>query len=445
MAIHTRQAGAAVSDKSALLCAPQGSERKAAGAPFQFDQVDRIFRVLGHPSPKAWPLLESLPHWHENTGELKACASAACLRPSLWKMAVAAAHVARCGIVCQCQAVFAHTQLFSSAQLHAHTPTPLPTPTSNPENVRARRPEWGDPRLAEHLAEVLHAQAESARAQGRADAVFRPSPACLDLLRRMLEYDPLRRITAEDALRHEYFTAEAPLPGPNAFVCNGATVASYPRRNRAAVQGLAAGVTGGGAVGAAAGGSAAPTAAAAAAVGAGVAAAMAPVPPMGLVPGVAGGFDPSMLTGAQVQAPQYLQPVGAVGAAGVGAGLPLAAPGVSLGYALVTSAAPAPLGMPNQLMGVPGGLGLHPGAGLGGALPGWAPAPQQPAAALYQHQYAAAAAAPSAPLVLRGPIAGLPPGGGPAAGQRPGAPGQQQGSGARRGSRTDVPPRYNPY
>lgn len=30
----------------------QGTERKQAGAPFQLDQLDRIFRVLGHPSPK---------------------------------------------------------------------------------------------------------------------------------------------------------------------------------------------------------------------------------------------------------------------------------------------------------------------------------------------------------------------------------------------------------
>jgi hypothetical protein len=46
----------------------QGQERKQAGAPFQFDQVDKIFRVLGHPNPTAWPLVEAMPHWAKNTG-----------------------------------------------------------------------------------------------------------------------------------------------------------------------------------------------------------------------------------------------------------------------------------------------------------------------------------------------------------------------------------------
>jgi hypothetical protein len=47
----------------------QGQERKQAGAPFQLDQCDKIFRVLGHPSPSSWPLLEALPFWAKNTGE----------------------------------------------------------------------------------------------------------------------------------------------------------------------------------------------------------------------------------------------------------------------------------------------------------------------------------------------------------------------------------------
>ncbi|KIZ03681.1 cyclin-dependent kinase 8/11 [Monoraphidium neglectum] len=234
----------------------QGSERKQAGAPFQFDQIDRIFRVLGHPSSKTWPLLEHLPHWHDNT-----------------------------------------------------------------ENVRAKRLEWGAPRLAEHLAEVLHAQAEAQRAHGRAEpAVFRPSPAGLDLLRRMLEIDPAQRITAEDALRHDYFTAEAPLPGPNALVCGGVQVASYPRRNRTQVPGPAAGT------GAAAAGGAAATALAPSAAAAPVA--------------VAGAYDgagaPALLAASQPALPpqphhaplamaqQYLPVAGAVSAA-----LPMASTGVA--------------------------------------------------------------------------------------------------------------------
>ena len=41
------------------------------------------------------------------------------------------------------------------------------------------------------------------------------SPA-LDLLRRMLEYDPNKRVTAAKALEHEYFRVE-PFPGSSCF------------------------------------------------------------------------------------------------------------------------------------------------------------------------------------------------------------------------------------
>ncbi|KAF8068174.1 CDKE-1 [Scenedesmus sp. PABB004] len=153
----------------------QGSERKQAGAPYQGDQVDRIFRVLGHPSPRAWPHLEQLPHWADNT-----------------------------------------------------------------ENVRVPRPEWGAARLQAHLSEALrHLGDAFARAGG---GVGRPAPppppkltpAGLDLLQRMLAYDPLQRISAEEALAHPFFD-EAPRPGPNAFVCAGRRVASYPRRHKQTV------------------------------------------------------------------------------------------------------------------------------------------------------------------------------------------------------------------
>ena len=38
------------------------------------------------------------------------------------------------------------------------------------------------------------------------------SAAGLDLLNRLLTYDPARRLTARAAVRHPYLTAEAPLP-----------------------------------------------------------------------------------------------------------------------------------------------------------------------------------------------------------------------------------------
>lgn len=59
----------------AELCASkplfQGSERERAPddrAPFQADQLDKIFRLLGKPSPTTWPGVTSLPHWADVRG-----------------------------------------------------------------------------------------------------------------------------------------------------------------------------------------------------------------------------------------------------------------------------------------------------------------------------------------------------------------------------------------
>lgn len=44
----------------------QGQEKVRKGDdrnPFQADQVDKIFRILGKPSPKIWPGLVDLTHW----------------------------------------------------------------------------------------------------------------------------------------------------------------------------------------------------------------------------------------------------------------------------------------------------------------------------------------------------------------------------------------------
>eukprot|EP00898_Chlorokybus_atmophyticus_P009082 jgi/Chlat1/9175/Chrsp97S08449 len=109
----------------------QGNEEKSSGNAFQADQLDKIFRVLGHPTPEAWPGLAHLPLWQKNAG-----------------------------------------------------------------NIKSKR--YAQPML-QHVCNLP------------------PKSAAYDLLVKMIEYDPSRRITAAQAMEHEYFSQE-PLPGRNAFV-----------------------------------------------------------------------------------------------------------------------------------------------------------------------------------------------------------------------------------
>jgi cyclin-dependent kinase 8/11 len=44
----------------------QGVEAKATPNPFQLDQLDKIFKVLGHPTVEKWPTLANLPCWQND-------------------------------------------------------------------------------------------------------------------------------------------------------------------------------------------------------------------------------------------------------------------------------------------------------------------------------------------------------------------------------------------
>lgn len=123
----------------------QGQEVKATPNPFQLDQLDKIFKVLGHPTQEKWPTLVNLPHWQSDMQHIQG-------------------HK------------YDNPGLYSVVQLS-------------------------------------------------------PKSAAYDLLSKMLEYDPRKRITAAQALEHEYFRLE-PLPGRNALVPSqpGEKVVNYPTR-----------------------------------------------------------------------------------------------------------------------------------------------------------------------------------------------------------------------
>ncbi|KAL3599197.1 hypothetical protein D5086_007115 [Populus alba] len=121
------------------------AEAKSTSNPFQLDQLDKIFKVLGHPTLEKWPTLASLPHWQNDVHRIQ-------------------------------------EHKYENTGLHSVVP-------------------------------------------------LSPKGAPFDLLSKMLEYDPQKRITAAQALEHDYFRSE-PLPGRNALVPSqpGEKVINYPTR-----------------------------------------------------------------------------------------------------------------------------------------------------------------------------------------------------------------------
>ncbi|KAH8939095.1 hypothetical protein BDL97_15G019600 [Sphagnum fallax] len=123
----------------------QGVEDKSTPNPFQLDQLDKIFKVLGHPTLEKWPTLANLPHWQSNR-------------------------------------LLIQSRKYDNSGLCSIVQLP-------------------------------------------------PKSAAFDLLSRMLEYDPAKRITAAQALEHEYFRTD-PVPGRNALIPGqpGEKLVSYPAR-----------------------------------------------------------------------------------------------------------------------------------------------------------------------------------------------------------------------
>lgn len=124
----------------------------------------------------------------------------------------------------------------------------LPHWRANSEDVcrTAASPEYSRSRLAatlrEGMAAVVDRMSPQAVARQRAELGLDPSAAAplqqsfmlsdagLDLLHRMLEFDPKRRITAEQALGHAFFTEEDPPVSLNVFSHGGQLLVRYPKR-----------------------------------------------------------------------------------------------------------------------------------------------------------------------------------------------------------------------
>ncbi|CAK9860032.1 unnamed protein product [Sphagnum jensenii] len=123
----------------------QGVEDKSTPNPFQLDQLEKIFKVLGHPTLEKWPTLANLPHWQSNR-------------------------------------LLIQSRKYDNSGLCSIVQLP-------------------------------------------------PKSAAFDLLTRMLEYDPAKRITAAQALEHGYFRSD-PMPGRNALIPGqpGEKVVNYPAR-----------------------------------------------------------------------------------------------------------------------------------------------------------------------------------------------------------------------
>ncbi|MEW5302446.1 MAG: hypothetical protein WDW36_005232 [Sanguina aurantia] len=143
-----------------------GQERKTPNNAFQSDQMAKIFQILGPVSVPSWPDLGSMPHWSDNTDNVR-------LR-------------------------------------HHEYPPGSVLERSVLQAMKAACPPWSGGAIATASA---------------------PSSEVFKLLHRMLDYNPHTRITAEEALQHEWFKQD-PLPGPNAFRPPGSKepAVCYPRR-----------------------------------------------------------------------------------------------------------------------------------------------------------------------------------------------------------------------
>ncbi|KAJ9505022.1 hypothetical protein QJQ45_026151, partial [Haematococcus lacustris] len=190
-AVDVWAAGCILAELCTLRPLFQGTELKPNN-PFQSDQVDRIFKVLGHPDTATWPQLPHLPHWANNNNNVRV------RKPE-----------------------------------HPLPPPPAPEPHTGPEpggppqgpggGRSGGNVAWARMQLEKEVVRGMK-EALPGWARGVIPAECQLPAEAWDLLARMLEYDPVARITAEEALAHPYFTHHAPAPTANVLCAPGSTV-----------------------------------------------------------------------------------------------------------------------------------------------------------------------------------------------------------------------------
>ena len=199
----------------------------------------RIFRVLGHPTAKQWPALEHLFHWRDNTANIR-------VRKPEHAQHRLAAHVRdNSGLGGALKSNSAGGDFLVGMFLWSTTALPSETKTL----VSARRPRFCSSPAVQGscIPSCMPPAAPQCGPEAQLGGCARSAPstvtlvaswldkkgcclnanfstpqadfcernrcrAALDLLDRLLTYDPARRLTAQQALQHPFFSEVGSLP-----------------------------------------------------------------------------------------------------------------------------------------------------------------------------------------------------------------------------------------
>ncbi|KAM7517976.1 hypothetical protein LguiB_016938 [Lonicera macranthoides] len=212
----------------------QGQEVKATQHPFQLDQLDKIFKVLGHPTQEKWPSLVNLPHWQSDLQHIQ---SHKYDNPGLHSVVHLSPKNPAYDLLSKMLEYKSHTW---SCRFHQQT---RHMPLSGIDHSEINRDNFELMKVYLCLGmEVVRRcfYDKTYESERMEDREYLESSMCLkegEVGRKrgrekfLPRYDPRKRISAAQALEHEYFRME-PLPGRNSLVPPqpGDKVVNYPIR-----------------------------------------------------------------------------------------------------------------------------------------------------------------------------------------------------------------------